>query len=221
MDSRDWCDRVFRRLTPADRPFAAAFVILFCLLTAVRLLFRIRYHDLARRLVNRSEGTGNIAARWALGSLLLVATAAYLATPGRLGWMFVPVPACARAVAVGVGLAALALLVWTHLTLKEEFTSTLALRSDHRLITTGPYRYVRHPMYSAYFALFLAAGTFTRSWLIGGLGISVIGTLMTTRLAREEAMLQKRFGLLYVEYASNTGRFLPRLRAKAPRPDPL
>jgi protein-S-isoprenylcysteine O-methyltransferase Ste14 len=160
-----------------------------------------------------------------VGSALLASITAYFAWPDVLPWMFVNVPAWVRVAALFPAVGSVVLLTWAHATLGPEFATTLRLKSDHKLVTVGPYAHIRHPIYTAYFVLFVATGVFTRSWIIGVLGMIVIGTLMTSRLVREESMLRERFGKEYEEYARQVGRFIPRrpkpqANRTGPDPDP-
>jgi len=86
------------------------------------------------------------------------------------------------------------------------------------MITRGPYAWIRHPMYSAYFILFLAAFLISRNWLAGATGLAIILMLMTVRRIREEALLVQRFGEQYRRYRGATGMFVPRLPAAMRRP---
>ena len=90
------------------------------------------------------------------------------------------------------------------------------------MIDTGPYRWIRHPMYAAYFVLFLSAFLIAENWIIGASGTAIIGMLMTVRLKREEDILIQRFGRRYLDYRRTTGRFLPwrALRVHASFDDP-
>jgi protein-S-isoprenylcysteine O-methyltransferase Ste14 len=200
------------QFSAADRPFALAFIVIYVTLMIIRLTFRASHHDIRRRLINPDEGIGNIVARWVLGTLLLAAIAAYFAAPARIIWSFLAVPDWLRVTGVAASVLCLGLLVWAHLTLNSQFTSTLRIDAENVLVTTGPYRLIQHPIYVSFFVLFLSTGLFTRSWLIGALGALTIGTLMTTRRVREESMLADRFGDEYEEYRRQTGRFIPRVR---------
>ncbi len=81
------------------------------------------------------------------------------------------------------------------------------------MVTGGPYRYVRHPMYTA-IAIF-GLGLFVlapANWLILVPGVLGFGVLMAVRIRREEEVMVEQFGDAYREYAQRTGRFLPRWR---------
>ena len=87
------------------------------------------------------------------------------------------------------------------------------------MVTSGPYAWVRHPMYSAYFALFLAVFLISRNWLAGSTGLAIILMLMTFRRVREESYLVERFAERYQSYRQSTGTFVPRL-SRLTRPEP-
>ncbi|MCZ6444949.1 MAG: isoprenylcysteine carboxylmethyltransferase family protein, partial [Planctomycetota bacterium] len=91
-------------------------------------------------------------------------------------------------------------------------TRTARTRAHHTLVTGGPYRWVRHPLYSSGVVLCTAYVLLTANWfilLMCGLAFAVL----LVRTSKEEANLIKKFGDEYRAYMSRTGRFLPRLRA--------
>jgi protein-S-isoprenylcysteine O-methyltransferase Ste14 len=153
-----------------------------------------------------------IALRGLLGIQLVAATALYVLDLPRAPWSFVPLPAWLRWTGAGVCLAAVALIAAAHPALDGSFSPTIRLRRQHRLITSGPYRFVRHPMYSAYLLRFLGAFLLSANWVIGGGGVGVMITLMTLRQAGEERRLAERFAGAWFSYRDATGAFLPRLR---------
>jgi protein-S-isoprenylcysteine O-methyltransferase Ste14 len=82
-------------------------------------------------------------------------------------------------------------------------------RSDHQLVTAGPFAYVRHPIYSALFAwlLAMAVGFGHYRGLIVGVPLYWLGTWL--RVAEEEKLLRAHFGQAYDAYAARVKRFLP------------
>lgn len=80
--------------------------------------------------------------------------------------------------------------------------------STERLVTTGIYRHIRHPMYSS--LLFLAWGAFLKSVTIDTLILSVLASLALLSTAKtEEAENVARFGQEYRDYMERTRRFVP------------
>ena len=104
-------------------------------------------------------------------------------------------------------------LVWMatrHLDKQWRFEA--ALSEDHELITTGPYRWLRHPIYASLFGLLLQAG-FAKTWwplLVAGVVFYIIGTEI--RVRAEEGLLTARFGEKYTGYKAATKAYIPFVR---------
>lgn len=112
---------------------------------------------------------------------------------------------------LGTMVFALSLLLFyrTHRDLGRFWSVTLEIRESHRLITTGVYRYVRHPMYSAFFLWAIAQALLLPNWIAGPAGLLGFGTLFCFRIGREERMMAERFGETYRTYALRTKRVVP------------
>jgi protein-S-isoprenylcysteine O-methyltransferase Ste14 len=193
----------------------AAFIAIFTLLTVIRAYYRIATGTFREPLYADLEEWHFIALRGLFGVPLVAAVALYVLNLSWAPWSFVQLPAWLRWTGVGLCLAAVALITAAHRALDGSFSPTIRLRRHHRLVTTGPYRYVRHPMYAAYLLLFLGAFLLSANWVIGAGGVGVIATLMTLRLVGEERRLVERFGGAWLSYREATGAFLPQLRRPA------
>ena len=93
-----------------------------------------------------------------------------------------------------------------------------AVREDHALIESGPYRFVRHPVYAGYLALLLGSGVASLNvclWLLWP--VSLLGILI--QAASEEQLLGARFGGDYERYVRRIGRLIPRCWSRAAEPD--
>jgi protein-S-isoprenylcysteine O-methyltransferase Ste14 len=112
---------------------------------------------------------------------------------------------------VGCGVATIGLLLWIHRALDKNFSTTARIRADHTLITSGPYRWVRHPMYPVLMLFSLAAFLLSANWFIGAPPILIVALIMATRPPKEEQLLIAKFGDQYRAYMQQTGRFLPRV----------
>ncbi len=111
---------------------------------------------------------------------------------------------------LGLGLASVVALFAVHLQLGRNWTPYLKLRDDHRLVTTGIYQRVRHPMYAVIFVYMAALGLASGDWLVLSMSALRIA-LMYVRIGREEALLLERFGDEYRRYIQATPRLIPRL----------
>jgi protein-S-isoprenylcysteine O-methyltransferase Ste14 len=116
----------------------------------------------------------------------------------------------------GVGLALWAVSVIVLVSAARALGGYLSqdgVTEDHEVVASGPYRYVRHPIYGAFTANAAGLGLVFRSYLLLGVAaVWLAGSLWWTRA--EEAMLSSPEGLgeAYRVYRDGTGRFLPRLR---------
>lgn len=89
-----------------------------------------------------------------------------------------------------------------------EESSTFAWENTGRLVTTGIFRYIRHPMYSS--LLFLAWGAVLKSVTSETILLGLLATLTLFATARhEEAENVRRFGQPYLDYMERTRRFVP------------
>ena len=144
------------------------------------------------------------------GSLAITATLVYGIMPDWIEWGVVPMAAWLRWIGGGLSTGTVPLLLWVHYALDKNWSVGVVIRSGHTLISSGPYRWVRHPMYSA--VLVWGAGFFLLSAnLVIGLLFFATAVVAAARAAREEASLIEQFGDQYVAYMERTGRFLPRL----------
>lgn len=105
--------------------------------------------------------------------------------------------------------AALILFQMTHRALGHNWSVTLQLRLDHKLITSGIYRRIRHPMYSAFWLWGIAQACLLPNWVAGFSGLVGFGILFFGRLRREEQMMLQTFGDDYREYMARTYRIIP------------
>jgi protein-S-isoprenylcysteine O-methyltransferase Ste14 len=106
-------------------------------------------------------------------------------------------------------IAALWVFYRSHAELGRNWSISLELRGNHRLVRTGIYRFVRHPMYSSFFLLGLAQLLLLPNWVAGAAGLVGAGVLYAVRIQREEKMMLENFGDEYRSYMRETKRLVP------------
>jgi protein-S-isoprenylcysteine O-methyltransferase Ste14 len=122
----------------------------------------------------------------------------------QAGW--IPV----RLLGLALGLGGAAVLVWASARLGRFLVHEATILQDHALIASGPYRFVRHPIYSGYLALLLGSGIgMLNIWLMLLWPLSLVGILI--QAGSEERLLESKFGQAYRRYAARTGQLVPRL----------
>ncbi|MGH6860549.1 MAG: protein-S-isoprenylcysteine O-methyltransferase [Phyllobacterium sp.] len=107
------------------------------------------------------------------------------------------------------GMAALVLFRLTHKALGRMWSVSLQLKHDHKLVTSGIYSYVRHPMYTAFWFLALTQALLLPNYIAGFAGLVGFGYLFFSRVGPEEAMMQEAFAEEYTLYRARTWRVLP------------
>ncbi len=107
--------------------------------------------------------------------------------------------------------ASLWLFFRVHKELGRNWSDSLEVREQHKLVTEGLYRYVRHPMYTAFFMWAVAQALLLPNWYAGPAGLVGFGTLFLFRVGREEAMMLESFGEEYRAYMARTARLIPHI----------
>ena len=97
----------------------------------------------------------------------------------------------------------------SHADLGEHWSITLEVREQHRLITQGVYRRIRHPMYSALVLYSLGHALVIPNWVAGPSNVVAFAILFALRVHAEEQMMSDAFGDEYATYAARTKRLIP------------
>lgn len=197
-----------------ERTFTAIFWTLLGSMFLVRFWFGFRVWRTGERI------RGDRAARQREGSearvveyvflLLLAALAVYVFFQGGGGLRRVafPAPPWLRWAGVGLGVASVGLFAWTHVVLGRFWSPYLQLRPGHRLMTTGPYARIRHPMYSGIVGWMISLGLVAANWIpFAFAALSALNFVL--RIRGEEKMMLQEFGDEYRQYMKRTGRLLP------------
>jgi len=181
------------------RIFAAA---IFLTGLSISIYFRRKAdRDTSEKVSLKDEGVAMVLVLRIGGLVLWLSMLGYLIYPPLLAWSKVDLAEWARWLGVGLGVACVFLIYWMFSNIGTGITPTVATRSDHKLVTKGPYRWIRHPLYTFGTLFFLSFA------LMAMLAI----VLLTIRLPNEEAHLIEKFGDEYREYMQRTGRYLPKI----------
>jgi protein-S-isoprenylcysteine O-methyltransferase Ste14 len=136
-----------------------------------------------------------------------------------MNWASLAFPMSIRWLGLIVGILTVAAVAWVLRSLGDNVSETALTKTKHQLIMTGPYRWVRHPLYTTGITLFLAIGLMQASWLVLSVAGAVAVFIALLVIPAEERALVAKFGNAYRVYAGRTGRLLPQIRSSAHRPD--
>ncbi|RLF22591.1 MAG: hypothetical protein DRN15_03830 [Thermoprotei archaeon] len=195
------------------------FLILFIPGTLIRGLYvhRARSHVEKRplkerlRLLLETEGYLGTLLLLGQGAVVLAGLVIYLFLLPSFAWLQLWLPHEIRWLGFIIGIPGLILLAWAHHTLDKYWSITIEFREEHKLVTSGPYRWIRHPIYTAHLIYFM-------SWMLVTANILFLVNYLLTaaiivrRMPREERALIERFGQEYISYMRRTGRLIPRIR---------
>jgi protein-S-isoprenylcysteine O-methyltransferase Ste14 len=199
-----------------DQTFRLVLIAGALIVLPVMVYHRLRSQATGEKLDRWQEGLFILFTLRAVGITTMLGLIGYMINPAWMAWSSVSLPAWLRWAGVGLGVIAGGLLIWTLRNLGRNLTDTVVTRRAHTLVSSGPYRWVRHPFYDAV-ALCISANALTAAnWFLFLMGALTV-VLLVVRTRTEEEKLLLRFGEAYGSYAERTGRFLPRRLSTAPQ----
>ena len=189
-------------------PFRIAFGILWLIYFGVRLYFQGKVKGAGDYVRVNAKQETLFFRLFALAYLLLPL---YFLT-SWVDFAHLPFPLWVRSTGGVVTCLGIVMFAWAHYTLGLNWTAVLALAKEHELVTSGPYRYIRHPMYTAFFIIGFGFLFLSANWLISVIYLVTLCLMYGVKVSREEEMKVGRFGEAYRLYMQKTGRILPKLR---------
>ena len=196
--------------------YRIAFLGLLAALLAMRVYFMIKVCRSGERLMpdgqaaQREGGLGFVILRGILFFALLAFLAMYFSGAAWIVALSLPLPAWLRWIGFALGIVSVAFWTWTQIHLDTQWSAQLQLKKSHHLVTTGPYAYLRHPLYSSMIGWAASVSLLTANWIFIAVCIlSIVGVV--ARVPKEEQMMIDAFGDEYKAYMHRTGRFFPRI----------
>jgi protein-S-isoprenylcysteine O-methyltransferase Ste14 len=111
------------------------------------------------------------------------------------------------------GIVCLGFSLWlfhrSHLDLGTNWSNSLELRENHRIVVFGVYKSIRHPMYAAIFVYAVSQALLLSNWLAGPGCLVAFSFMFVFRLHPEERMMLEKFGQAYQDYVAKTKRLIP------------
>jgi len=149
---------------------------------------------------------------WGFVAVQGVILVALVLLPGSDAW---PTPAWIHSTSTALIFAGFALMIVASLRLGRGLTPTPMPSASGSLTTTGAYRWMRHPIYTAVLAIVIAMTLQSGNWVSLAIGVSAL-VFFTIKARWEEQRLSERYPG-YRDYAAVTPRFVPRLIARPSR----
>jgi len=191
--------------------FRILFMLSFIAMLTIRIYFQSKVlHE--RRKIDLREGPHSLAAGCVAALVTIVFGAEYIFSGGFFGFAYVlPYPMWLRWCGVLTLAGGITLLAAAHAHLGKSFHSLVVAKEDHIFVDSGPYRLIRHPIYSAYIMNYVGGGLLSGNLVLTFVPALFFGLLVATRLGREEQLLIDEFGPRYISYMQRTNRLIPRI----------
>ena len=197
-------------------PFRTLVLASLVTVLAVRTAYAARHWQVGKRFrlgtaAALREGRIWLALRVLLFGGFVAAVVIYAIGPAWLGPLIIGLPTWLRWTGAGLTGAGIVLLIWVHQSLGRFWSVNLELKQDHAIVSSGPYRWMAHPMYTAFIGFLAGLSLLSANALIAVPALGAI-VFIVQRIPREEAMMVERFGEAYQVYRRKTGRLLPKIR---------
>jgi protein-S-isoprenylcysteine O-methyltransferase Ste14 len=195
----------------AEIPFRILLPILIVAF-ALHRGYYVKYHSQPDDVTLKKRHQG-IASRVSgvLGLLGFISMIAFVINPGWLAFASLALPVWLRWAGIALTLAGFTLLQWAQVTLGKSWSDTPRMMKEQALVTSGPYQFIRHPIYTAFILILGSTLMTSANWFIGlaWLGMTVLE--VASRVGFEESLMLDYFGDQYRAYMKKTGQLLPRL----------
>jgi protein-S-isoprenylcysteine O-methyltransferase Ste14 len=174
--------------------------------------YYVKYHSKPEdaTMKKREEGIVSKVAGL-LGMAGFISMIAYAVNPNWLAFARLPIPIWFRWAGMGIVILGFGLLQWAQMTLANSWSDTPRMLKEQTLITSGPYRTIRHPIYTAFILILGSTLLISSNWLIGLCWAGMTILEVVSRIDFEESLMIEFFGDRYREYMKTTGRLLPKV----------
>ncbi len=137
--------------------------------------------------------------------LLIVIEATYLRFPNSINWDTI------TTISLVLILLGLALRSWAIQILGKFFTMHISIQENHKVVSSGPYKYFRHPSYVGAFFIYIGIAIFLHSWYSLIISLILLPIAWVKRIYYEEKLLIDELGDDYKEYSKEVKRVIPKI----------
>ena len=192
--------------------FRALFILAFIAMLSIRIYYQsMVLHDQGK--FEMKEGKLSLIAGSIAALTTLVFGSEYIFFPGFFTFAYVlHYPEWLRWLGALALAGGIVLLGVSHHHLGKSFHSFVGSKEAHVLVETGPYRWIRHPIYLAFLVNYVGGGLLSGNLVLTFVPVTMFAILTLLRMRKEEKLLVDLFGQRYVEYLEHTGRLLPRIK---------
>ncbi|MDX1617803.1 MAG: isoprenylcysteine carboxylmethyltransferase family protein [Balneolaceae bacterium] len=194
-------------------------IVVFVTDFLISAYYRRKAKKSGRAISRKEEGSAALAARLAVALPLYGSLIAWMIEPAWMQWAALAVSEWIRFAGTILLIGTVPLTFWVMRTIGSNISETVLTKEEQKLVTTGPYRWIRHPLYTDGLLLFGGAVLVSGNWFLGAFTVLAGVAVLLFVIPKEEEQLIQTFGDQYVQYRQQTGRLIPRLRRPGKRSD--
>lgn len=197
------------------------FRLIYLIVFTTTIFISVYYRRKARiegEIIHRSrEGLLILTARIILGFTVLFFILSYPFYPNVVKWSAMSVPSWIRWLGIIIATSCPFLSLWLFRNIGTNISETVLTKKNHQLVTSGPYKYVRHPLYSTGILLILSLGMISGNWVLVLFAPVTFIIFRFIVIPKEEEKLVEKFGQQYGNYCKTTGTLFPAFKWLNPK----
>ena len=163
--------------------------------------------------VKRAKQRESSQAFWFRYGVVIVVFEFLFSRWGEIGWLgarFLPQTETVAAIGLAVEAIGIVLAAWARYCLGANWSGAVTLKEGHELISVGPYKRIRHPIYTGIELALVGTAIVIGEWR-GVVAFAIIFIAHFFKARKEEAFLSREFGPAFEAHRAHTGMFLPKL----------
>ena len=185
--------------------FKIVFLIFIILMIFIRMPHSTKYKKIEKYLSKKEKREKLLVA---LNGISMMFVPLIYVFTGWLDFFKMNLPDWIRIIGIVIIFLGLIFFWWIHKTLGENWSPVLEIRKGHKLIIKGPYKYVRHPMYTLFYIFAIGLLLLVSNWFVGLFALLSWHLLYVIRISSEEKMMLEQFGIEWENYCKRTTKKL-------------
>ncbi|MCH8245212.1 MAG: isoprenylcysteine carboxylmethyltransferase family protein [Bacteroidetes bacterium] len=190
--------------------FRIALIVIVVAMAGISATFRSRAHRDSGKISRSKEGWKMGLFRLVFALLLYLPIFAYMIRPAWMSWSEIALPEWMRLTGLGMGIIVIPLIYLVFRAIGSNISETVFTKESHRLITTGIYTRVRHPLYMVSALALVSFSLLTANWFIAAMSVISMALILAVVVPKEEKQLIQKFGDDYRNYQKRSGKMWPR-----------
>jgi protein-S-isoprenylcysteine O-methyltransferase Ste14 len=167
------------------------------------------WNVMALRAKEAAQSEGRLSRLTHVVPLLVAAYLLFAQVPlPLLNDRFAPLAIWSASLGAALTFAGLAFCIWARFVIAGNWSGYVELKHDHELIVEGPYRWVRHPIYTGLLLAFIGSAWAVGEWR-GVVAVAIVAASFWRKLKLEEAVMRREFGEAYDQYAARVPPLIP------------